>query len=127
MLAQCVARNSPVNPAAASSISAPQIIGSAVRPKASEGSLTFGEITAPADHANEHSSTASNASKLERLTVNSAPVSMATPSTPKPKPSALQRLILCWPMDQARTRINIGSVAISKAASPDPTYCSAQC
>src|ERR1700680_37311 len=103
------------------------MVGSAVRPSASEGSLSLGEITTPADHANEPTSTAISASKLEPLTVNSAPVSTATPSAPKPNPRALSRLILCCPIDHASTRMNIGSVESSSAAKPDPTYCSAQC
>src|ERR1700733_10750510 len=108
-------------------MAAPQIVGSAVRPSASEGNFNLGEITTPADHDSEPSSTASSANKLEPFTVNSAPVSRPTPITPKPRPSALSRLIFCWPMDQARIKMNMGSVAISNAVSPDPTYCSAQC
>src|ERR1700757_1520009 len=127
MPAQWVEWNSPVSPAAASSITAPQTVGNAVRPKASEGSFTFGEMTTPADQANEPKSTASSAIRLDPLIVNSAPVSTATPSTPKPTPSALSRLILCCPSDHARTRMNIGSLAMSSPAKPDPTYCSAQC
>ena len=38
-----------MTPAAASSITAPHRVGSAVRPSASPGSLSFGEITTPAD------------------------------------------------------------------------------
>ena len=52
---------------------------------------------------------------------------MATPATPKPRPRALIRLIFRCPIIQPSTRMNIGSVAISSAASPDATYCSAQC
>src|SRR5258708_2016203 len=53
MLPQCVAWNSPVIPAATSSMTAPQIVGNAVRPNASDGSLSRGETTTPADHDNE--------------------------------------------------------------------------
>src|SRR5580658_5217255 len=127
MLDQCVSRNSPVTPAAVSSSAAPQSVGNAVRPKASEGNLSRGETTTPNDHDKEPSSTASNPHKLDPFTVSSAPVNTATPTTPKPKPSALSRLILCCPIIQPSTRMNIGSVAISSAAKPEPTYCSAQC
>src|SRR5271155_4242581 len=127
MLAQCVCWNSPVTPAAISSKAAPQIVGNAVRPSASEGSLSRGEITTPSDHDKDPSSTASNPHKLEPFTVSSAPVSSATPATPRPKPNALSRLIFCCPIIHPSTRMNIGSVAISSAANPEATYCSAQC
>src|SRR5580692_2029589 len=127
MLDQCVSRNSPVTPAAISSNNAPQIVGSAVRPSASEGSLRRGETTTPNDHDKEPSNTASSPTRLDPFTVSSAPVSSPTPATPRPRPSALSRLILCCPIIQPSTRINIGSVAISSAARPEPTYCSAQC
>src|SRR4030088_533352 len=126
MALQCVACISPVNAAATSSMAAPQIVGNAVRPSASEGSLSRGEITTPADHDNEPSNTASNPTRLEPFTVSSAPVSIATPTTPKPNPSALNRLIFCCPISQPSTRMNTGSVAINSAARPEPTYCSAQ-
>src|SRR5258708_40218619 len=103
------------------------MVGSAVRPSASAGNLSFGEITTPTDHANEPNNTAASPNKLEPLTDNSAPVSMATPSTPNPRPSALNLLIFCCPILQASTRMNMASVAITSAASPEPTYCSAQC
>src|ERR1700689_1383156 len=127
MLDQCVSWNSPVIPAAINSSSAPQSVGSAVLPKASEGSLSRGEITTPKDHDKEPNNTASNPSKLEPFTVSSAPVSMPTPTTPRPRPSPLSRLIFCCPITQPRTRMNMGSVAISNAAIPEATYCSAQC
>src|SRR5260370_1366788 len=123
MLLQCVAWNSPVIPAAINSMTAPQIVGNAVRPNASEGSLSFGESTTPADHDNEPNNTANSAIRLEPFTVSSAPVSIATPTTPKPNPSALNRLIFCCPSIQPSTRMNIGSVAINTAARPQATYC----
>src|SRR4029077_5056602 len=107
-------------------MSAPQSVGSAVRPRASLGNLSLGEITTPADHENDPASTANSASTLEPFTDSSTPVSAATPATPKPKPSALSGLIFCCPIDHASTRMNMGSVAMSRAASPEPTYCSAQ-
>src|SRR5579863_4279043 len=127
MLDQCVCWNSPVTPAAISSIAAPQIVGNAVRPSASSGNFSRGEITTPNDHDNEPTSTAINPHRLDPFTVSSTPVSIATPTTPSPNPKALGRLIFCCPIIQASTRMNIGSVAISSAAKPDPTYCSAQC
>src|SRR4030088_1971413 len=126
MLLQCVAWNSPVTPAAISSMTAPQIVGNAVRPSASEGSLSRGESTTPADQDKEPNNTASSATRLEPFTVSSAPVSSATPTTPSPNPSALNRLIFCCPISQPSTRMNTGSVAINSAARPEPTYCSAQ-
>src|SRR5579872_761343 len=127
MLDQCVCRNSPLRPAAISNITAPQIVGNEVLPKASDGSLSRGEITTPSDHDNEPANTANNPHKLEPFIVSSTPVSIATPATPNASPIALSMLIFCCPIIHPNTKINIGSVAISNAASPDPTYCSAQC
>src|SRR5580704_18943161 len=127
MFAQCVAWNSPVSTDARSNIAAPQISGTAVRPSASSGNFNFGEITTPTAHDTDPTSTASNPSELDPCMLISTPVSKATPITPRLKPSRLSRLLLCWPMASPSTKINIGSVAMSSAARPDPTYCSAQC
>src|SRR5271155_3226091 len=108
-------------------MAAPQRVGKAVRPRASEGNLRRGEITTPNDHDKEPSKMASNPNRLEPFTVSSTPVSIATPATPRPSPIALTPLTFFHPTLHASTKINIGSVAISKSASPDPTYCSAQC
>ena len=55
------------NSAAISNMAPPQIVGNAVRPSASEGSFSRGEITTPNDHDKEPSNTASTPDKLDPL------------------------------------------------------------
>src|SRR5438552_17914144 len=107
-------------------MAAPHNVGSAVRPSASEGNLTLGEITTPAAHESDPSNTARSPNRLDPF-VTSVPVRMATPPTPTINPSMLKRVIFCCPIIHASATMNIGSVAVSTAARPEPTYCSAQC
>src|ERR1700747_2066086 len=101
MADQCSPRNSPVIPAVVSNMTAPHTSGTAVRASASVGSLSLAEITTPADHDSDPNRTASRPIRLVFFVDTSAPVRIATPTTPKAKPSALIRLIFCCPLNQA--------------------------
>src|SRR5262245_11027200 len=99
----------------------------AARPIESCGMGNLDDTTTPTDQDKDPNNTAPMPILLEACRFNPSAPKIATPARPTTSPRLFIQLIFSLPATDPSSRMNIGSVAISSAAKPDVTNCSAQC